>query len=79
MILPSLDNELEESSRRPNLGDSKSLDREETDDDGDDKSVEIICQESRFDAADESVKNDADRKQKGCRNNMHSGAKFTHG
>lgn len=78
MILTSLDNEFEEPGRRPNLWNGEGLDREEAYDDGDDESVKIICQESCFDAADKSVKNDADRKQKGCRDNMHSGAEFTH-
>lgn len=78
MILTSLDNEFEEPSRRTNLWNGESLDREKTYDNSDDKSVKIICQESCFDATDESVKNDADRKQKSCCNDMHSGADFTH-
>lgn len=76
MILAGFYNEIKEPCRRTNLGNGKSFDCEETYDDCDDKSVKVISQEGCFNTANKSVKNDADRKQEGCRNNVHSSAKL---
>lgn len=79
MILASLNNELEEACWRANFRNSKRLDGEETDDDCDDKGVEVISQECRLDAANKGVKNNANRKQESRRDNVHSGTKMTTG
>jgi hypothetical protein len=55
VIFSNLDDQVVKTTRRSNLGDQKGLDSEEADDDCDDESVEVVCEEGCFDAADESV------------------------
>lgn len=74
MGLASLNNELIKATRRANLRNSKSLDREEADDDRDDERVEVVGQEGCLDAANKGVENDTNGKQKCCRDLMHPGA-----
>lgn len=76
MILTGFDDEIEQTCRRAYLRNSKGLDCEKADNDCDNEGVKVIGQEGCLDTTDESVENNANRKQKRRRNNMHPGTKF---
>lgn len=73
MAFARLHNKVEQVARRANFLECEGLDREEADDDGNHKSVKVICQERRFDATNEGVQNHTNGKEKGCGDNVHSG------
>jgi hypothetical protein len=55
MSLPSLNDEVEEVTRRTNLVQGECLDSEEAYDNGDDKSVKVVRQKCRLDTTDEGI------------------------
>ena len=60
MCSSSLDDQVEKTTRSPNFGDGKSLDGEETDNDGNDESVNVVGQKCSLNATNEGVHDDAD-------------------
>lgn len=66
--------EVVEVSWRGDLLCDERLDREKADDDGDDKGVEVVSQEGRFDATNVRVHHDTDWEEERRRNDVHSGS-----
>lgn len=77
MGLPSLDDEIKEVAWGGYLRYRKCRYGEVADYNGDDKSVEIICQEGGLDATDKCVQNHTRRQQKDSCYHWHSGPKFS--
>lgn len=73
MGLASLDDEIEEMTRGRYLRNGKCRYGEVADYYGDDKSVEIVCQESSFDATDKCIQNHTRRQQEDGGHHWHSG------
>lgn len=73
MCSSGFDDQVEKTTRSPNFGNGKGFDGEETDNDCDDKSMDVVSQKGSLNATDEGVHDDANRQQEGGRNNVHPG------
>lgn len=64
-----------EASYGSDLRHCKGLDGEEADNDGNDKSVEVVGKECSLDPADEGIQNDSNWEEEGSSNYVHSSPK----